>query len=108
MVVSEDWANARDFDARLRKARRRPGTSARRPALLIMRRQRVFFGEIAEAGQLGLELQLDRPGRPVALLAEDHFGAAVRALHIRHPGDMLGRAGARLLVLQIIFLAEDE
>ena len=34
--------------------------------------------EIAEAGELALELQFDRARRTVALLADDDFGLAVR------------------------------
>jgi hypothetical protein len=45
------------------------------------------------------ELQLHHAGRAVALSADDPFGAAVGALHLAHPFDVLVGAGTRLLVL---------
>src|SRR5208337_184032 len=77
--------------------------SARR--LLADFRERVFPSQRAEPGHLGVELQLDGSGRPVALLADDDFGAAVGAFHLRHPVDVLLGARPRLPVLEIVFLA---
>ena len=44
----------------------------------------------------------------MALLADDHFGLAVHQRHIELPFLVLGRADARLLVGEIIFLAIHE
>ena len=41
--------------------------------------------QIGEAGELGLEEQVDLPGRPMALLGDDQFGAVVHALHVALP-----------------------
>src|SRR5208337_3787759 len=76
--------------------------------LLTDFRDRVFPRQRTEPGHLGVELQFDRAGGAMPLLADDHLGPAVRALHLAHPGDVLLGAGPRLLVLEIIFLAEDE
>src|SRR2546430_9108620 len=40
-------------------------------------RQPVCFRQIGKAGDAGIEVQLDRAGRAVALLADDHLGLAV-------------------------------
>src|SRR5262249_11176133 len=73
-----------------------------------MDRQPVFLGEIGEACHAGLELQLNGSGRSGALLADDDLGLAVYRVHFGLPLEVLFRAGARLLVLEIIFLAEQE
>ena len=54
------------------------------------------------------KLQLHRAGRAVALLADDHFGAAVHLLHLLLPREVLGRAFLGLLVLEVVLLAIDE
>src|SRR4051794_12638672 len=41
--------------------------------------------EVAEAGELALEEQLDGAGRSVALLGDDQLGLVVRHLHVRLP-----------------------
>src|SRR3984885_6618879 len=71
-------------------------------------RDRVFPRDGAEPGHLGVELKLDRSGRPVALLTDYDFRPPVGRLHLRHPGDVFLRAGPRLLVLKVIFLPVDE
>ena len=71
-------------------------------------RQAAFAREIAEARDRGVELELDRSGRAVALLADDELGLAVDRGHLGLPFEMLFAAGPRLLVAQIIFLAEHE
>src|SRR5712691_666415 len=43
-------------------------------------RQPALVGEVGEARHLGLELQLDRAGRAVTLLADDDLGLAVHRL----------------------------
>ena len=63
------------------------------PAMAVM-------GEIAEAGELALELQFDGAGRAVALLADDDFGLAVHQRHVELPFLVFGRADPRLLVLR--------
>jgi len=70
--------------------------------------RRVLAREIAEAGEFGLELQLDRPRRAVALLADDDFRLPVRAIHLALPLGVLWRAHARFFVFEIIFFAIDE
>src|SRR5499427_3318610 len=60
-------------------------------------RQLAVMGEIAEAGDRGIEVQLDRAGRTMALLADDDFGPADRALHVCLPFGVFLGAGTRLL-----------
>src|SRR5690349_5501560 len=65
-------------------------------------------GQIGEARHVRVEVQLDGPGRSVALLAEDQLGLAVHLLHLGHPLEVLLGAHAGLLVLQVVLLAEHE
>src|SRR4051812_33159131 len=57
--------------------RRKPGVQPGRGVSIGLRRQMTVLREIAEPGELALELQFDRAGRAVALLADDDFGLAV-------------------------------
>src|SRR5581483_10799490 len=70
--------------------------------------QRSALRQIGEAGEVILEEQLDGAGRAVALLADDRLGDAVDLLHLLLPLLVFHGAGARLLVLQVVLLAEDE
>src|SRR5271167_4384236 len=70
--------------------------------------QMVVDREIAETRHTGLELKFYRAGGAVALLADDHFGLAVHQRHIQLPFFIFRRAGAGLLICQIIFFTEDE
>src|SRR3954470_181561 len=65
-------------------------------------------GQIREARHVSVEVQLHGPGRSVSLLADDEFGLAVNLLHLGQPFEMLFRARARFLVLQVVLLAEDK
>src|SRR5690348_17636538 len=71
-------------------------------------RQMVVLGEVEEAGELALETHLHGAGRPVALLGNDDLGLAAGLVHLVFPLRVFERAGLRLPVLEIIFLAEDE
>src|SRR5829696_10347686 len=64
--------------------------------------------EIAEAGELAFELDFRRPGRAVALLADDDFGLAVHQRHVELPFFVFGRADTGLLVGEVILLAVHE
>ncbi|GCC49577.1 hypothetical protein chiPu_0033706, partial [Chiloscyllium punctatum] len=64
--------------------------------------------EIAEPGDAGLEVQFDGAGRAVALLADDDFGLAMGQFQLHLPFFVLGGAGARLLVGEVVFLAIHE
>src|SRR5580700_10251795 len=70
--------------------------------------QTIVLGKVGEARHVGLELQCDRAGRAVPLLADDDLGAAVDLFHLGLPIEIFLAAGARLLVAQVIFLAEHE
>ena len=73
------------------------------------RQQVLFVREIGEARHLGLEGEFDGAGRAVALLADDDFGLAVRPLHAPPAISTNSSVPSRgCLLLQIIFLAEDE
>src|SRR3954463_14850950 len=61
-------------------------------------------GQIREARHVGVEVQLHGPRRPVPLLADDELGLAVNLLHLGQPFEMLFRARARLLVLEVVLL----
>src|SRR5437763_10065872 len=65
-------------------------------------------GQIREPGHVGVEMQLHGPGRSVPLLANDELGLAVNLLHLGQPFEMLFRAWAGFLVLQVVLLAEDK
>src|SRR3954452_19013970 len=67
-------------------------------------RQMALMREIAEAGELPFEMQFDAAGRAVALLADDDLGLAMDQRHVELPFLVFGRAGARLLVGEIVFL----
>src|SRR5215813_9539060 len=58
--------------------------------------QPLVVSEIGETRHVGLELQLHRAGRAVALLADDDLGLAVHRLHVGLPLEMLFGPGARL------------
>src|ERR1700676_5333561 len=88
--------------------RRPAAVQPREPGLVRSVGQMVVQRQIAEPGETGLELQLDRAGGAVALLANDHFGLAVHQRHVKLPFLIFRRARAGFLVRQIIFLAEHE
>src|SRR6202790_539941 len=88
--------------------RRPAAVQPREPGLVRSVGQMVVQRQIAEPGETGLELQLDRAGWAVALLADDHFGLAVHQRHVQLPFLIFRRARAGFLVRQIIFLAEHE
>src|ERR1700730_6715425 len=71
-------------------------------------RQMAIVGQIAKPRHGGVELQFDGTGRAVALLADDDLGLAVHQRHVELPFFVFRRARARLLICQIIFLAEHE
>src|SRR5713101_3517785 len=71
-------------------------------------RQMAVMRQIAEPRQAGLELQFDGAGGAVPLLADDDFGLAVHQRHVQLPFFVFRRAGPRLLVGEIVFLAEHE
>src|SRR5580704_177304 len=75
---------------------------------LHLLRQMVVAGEVAETRDLGIELQVDRAGWSVALLADDDLGLAVGRIHLDLPLDVLVGARPRLLVAQVVFLAVHE
>src|SRR6185312_5924393 len=64
--------------------------------------------EVAEPRHRRLEMQLDRTGRAVALLADDDFRLAMGEAHVDLPLLVFRRARTRLLVGEVIFLAEHE
>ena len=71
--------------------------------------QALFAHQRGEARDRGLELQLDRAGRAMALLADDDFGLAVHLVPLGLPfGEFLAAARPRLAHQVVIFLAEDE
>ena len=78
------------------------------PQSVGVRRQMAVLREVAEPGELALELQFDGAGRAVALLADDDFGLAVHQRHVELPFFVFRRADARLLVGEVIFLAVHE
>ena len=86
--------------------RGRRGGSTVQAASVRPLRQWLSCGEIAEPRELAFELQFDRAGRAVALLADDDFGLAVHQRHVELPFLVFRRAGARLLVGEVIFLAD--
>src|SRR5712692_5818080 len=86
----------------------RGGCEFRARAGLYRFRHLILPCEIVEARHRGLELQIDGTGRTVALLADDDLGFAVCGIHLDLPLDVLVRARPRLLVAQVIFLAEHE
>src|SRR5947209_14117404 len=75
---------------------------------LHARRQVLLAGEIAETRDFRFEGHVDGACRTMPLFADDHFGAAMRALHFALPVQKFFRAFARFLVGEIIFLAEDK
>src|ERR1051325_7331777 len=64
--------------------------------------------EIAELGELLLEIELHHAGGAVALLGDDDLGLVVRLLEPRLPFGVFGIVGARLLGAEIVFVAVDE
>ena len=97
-------------------AKGRGGRGQRRAKLLAGRLepvadplgQMVVGAEIAEARDGGVELQLHGAGRAVALLADDDLGLAVHQRHLGLPLEVLFGARPRLLVAEVVFLAEHE
>src|SRR6202790_104939 len=79
-----------------------------RGASIAALRQVAVMREVAEPRQAGFELQFHGAGRAMPLLADDDFGLAVHQRHVELPFLVFRRAGPRLLVGQIIFLAEHE
>src|SRR6516162_2897550 len=69
-------------------------------------RHLIVAREIIEAGDRRVELDVDGAGWAVALLADDDLGLAVHAGHFHLPLRILVGARPRLLVAQVIFLAE--
>src|SRR6266567_4607437 len=70
--------------------------------------QVTILREVAEPRKLALELHIHGACGTVALLADNDFGLAVRTIHVRLPVRVFRRAGAWLLVLQVVFLAVHE
>src|SRR5689334_11760256 len=58
-------------------------------------RQVTFTGQIAKSRELTFKVQFDRAGRPVTLLADDHFGLAMHQRHVELPFLVFRRARAR-------------
>ena len=89
--------------------KRRPAAvqPGRAPSVGV-RRQVSVMREVAEPGKLTLELQFDGAGGAVALLADDDFGLAMHQRHVELPLLVFRRTDARLLVGEVIFLAEHE
>src|ERR1051325_5144888 len=67
-------------------------------------RQVALLCEIAEARELAFEMQFDRTGWAVTLLADNDFGLAVHQRHLELPFFVFRRARARLLVGEVVFL----
>src|SRR6476646_10646063 len=87
------------------------GVKRRRAGLALVAdplRQMVVGAEIAKTRHGGVELQLHGAGWAVALFADDDLGLAVHQRHLGLPLQMLFAARPRLLVAQVIFLAEHE
>src|SRR5690242_5162205 len=70
--------------------------------------QVIVGNVVVELGPAALEPESYRAGRPMALLADDHLGETVNALHLLLPFVVLVGAGLRLLALEIVFRAIDE
>src|SRR4051812_42715699 len=71
--------------------------------------QMVLAGERGEAGHRAIELQFDRTGRAMALLADDNFRLAGDLVAFRHPGgELVAIALQRLAHLMIVLFAVDE
>src|SRR5215467_5809769 len=70
--------------------------------------QMILSGEVREAGNVGLKLQLDRTGWTMALLADNDLGLAVNGIHLGLPFEVLLGAGSRLFVLEVILFTEDK
>ena len=64
--------------------------------------------EIGETGDFGVELQANRSGRSVPLLADNDLRLTVNGIHLGQPFIVIGCSRTRLFVRQIIFLAVDE
>ena len=64
--------------------------------------------QIAETGNIGFELKIHSPDRPVPLLADDDFGPAADKLHFRHPLLEFGRTFSRLCTFNIVLFAVHE
>src|SRR4051794_38721474 len=102
MIFESDAIVMAPFYARGRSGSRNSVVVAAASRHLTVRR------EVAEPRDRGFERQIDGAGRAVALLADDDFGLAVREVHVQPPFLVLGRARARLLHGEVVFLAIDE
>src|SRR5437660_9776880 len=80
----------------------------RKSVTLYFLRQLILAREIVEPCHCCIELQIDCPGRTVALLADNDFRLAVYGRHFYLPLAMLVGPRPRLLVAEIIFLAKHE
>src|SRR5262249_5220826 len=69
---------------------------------------RYVAGQIVEAGDAGVELEVHGAGWAMALFADDDLRLAVNGGHFGLPLDVLVRTWARFLVAEVIFLAENE
>src|SRR6185295_1753758 len=89
--------------------RRAPARSSARRASSVGGAAAVMdFVEIAESGELLLEVELHDAGGAVALLGDDDLGLVVRLLELDLPLGIFGVVGARLLGAQVILVAIDE
>src|ERR1700686_4641549 len=86
-------------------ALRLPSSAAK--ALLLLRGP-VLEIKISKASECAVKLQVDRAGGAMTLLADDDLGLAVGRIHLGLPLDMLVGARPRLLVAEVVLLAEHE
>ncbi|MCY1248137.1 hypothetical protein D9M72_615340 [compost metagenome] len=66
------------------------------------------MGQVAEAGGVGIERQLDDADGAVTLLADDHFGLVLQAVHVFLPLQVFFGAFARLGAAEVVAFAIDE
>src|SRR6516162_144536 len=69
---------------------------------------RHVAGQIVEAGDARVELEVHRAGRAMTLLADDDLRLAMDGSHFGLPLDVFVRTRARFLVAEVIFLPENE
>ncbi len=66
------------------------------------------MGQVAEAGGVGIERQLDDADGAVTLLADDHLGLVLQAVHVFLPLQVFFGALARLGAAQVVAFAVHE
>src|ERR1700730_1753288 len=89
-------------------ARLPSSAAASRPRRLRVLERLIVARQIVEAGDRGIELQVDVAGGAMTLLADDDLGLAVGRIHLGLPLDVVVGARPWLLVAEVILLAEHE